>query len=818
MFSLKPRFLKGLYLRLKDLVSYIWNKIIVFIRWYRRTYKRVRWYKKALMLFVTLFCVFFLYLGMVDVNFLWLFGKSPSLETISHPKQDIASVIYSSEGVVLGRYYRENRIPITYEEIPKSLVDALISTEDERFYEHFGIDVHGIFAAVKDMVAHGEARGASTITQQLVKNMFKTRTEYSTGLTGYIPGVKMLVMKTKEWITAVKLEMFFSKQEILTMYLNTVDFGSNSYGIRTASQTYFGTVPSKLTVEQGAVLVGMLKATTTYHPYLNPENSLRRRNTVINNLYTHGKISKQERDSLFEMPLELKYKVPKTYDGEALYFREALADSLGKWCEENDYDLYGGGLKIYTTLDSRMQRYAEEAVKKQMEQVQRNFKADWGGMAPWRDANHQEIPNFIENLAKKTPHYSVLLKRFPNDPDSITHYLNIPHPVKVFDYEEGTKEMMLSTMDSIRYMVKFMHCAFLAIEPQTGNIKAWVGDIDFNHWKYDKVTAHRQPGSTFKLFVYTAAMENGLSPCDERVDQWKQYDAFDSNNQPIKWSPRNSDGTFSGYPVTLRYAFARSLNSIAVSVADEVGMDKVIDVAHKIGVYSPLKNTPSLALGSSDVTLYEMVNSYSTIINDGKYNHPSFITRIEDKYGNVIYEHKPENKQVINYESAFLMQQMLLAGMQERGGTSMALWGYDLHRYDTNFGGKTGTTSQNSDGWYMGVTKNLVGGCWVGGEYRSVHFRTTRNGQGSHTALPVYAYFMEKVLKDPELSSKYRGKILDKPVTPIERGWNCRTVLPEDTIETDSVEKVTVESVSLEGAVQVGDFADKPAPHIEPAD
>lgn len=779
--------LKKLNPKIKEVAEYIRRRISTAWNWYKKTYKEARWYKKVAIVAITFFAVFFVYLGMVDINFLWLFGKSPGLSAIANPKQDEASIIYSNDGVVLGRYFRENRIPVTYDEIPPVLIQALISTEDERFYRHFGIDVQGVFAAMKDM-AKGDARGASTITQQLVKNMFKTRSEYSTGLTGYIPGVKLLVMKTKEWITAVKIEMFYSKQEILTMYLNTVDFGSNAYGIRTAAQTYYSVKPHDLTTDQCAVLVGMLKATTYYNPRLHPENSLSRRNVVLNNMYTHHVISKAERDSLSQLPIKLKLNMTKTYDGDALYFREALADSIGKWCKDNGYDLYGDGLKIYTTIDSRMQKYAEEAVMKQMAQVQRNFNSDWGKTNPWQDANHQEIPNFIEDIAKRTPYYKSLAERFDNNTDSIMHYMNQPHKVKVFDYKEGTKDMIMSPMDSIRYMVRFMHCGFLAVEPATGNIKAWVGDVDFSHWKYDKVTAHRQPGSTFKLFVYTAAMERGLSPCDERVDEYRQYDAFDGKNgDSIKWAPRNAEGYYSGAAMTLKYAFARSINSVAVAVANEIGVGNVVDVAHRIGVHSPLRATPSLALGASDVTLYEMVNSYCTVMNDGKYNTPQFVTRIEDRDGKVIYEPKPEQRQVITYESAFLMQQMLLAGMTEPGGTSMGLWSYDLHRFNTNFGGKTGTTNNNSDGWYIGVTRNLVGGCWVGGEYRSVHFRSGRMGQGSHTAMPVYAYFMEKVLKDPELGPKYQGKIPDKPDHEIDRTWQCRTYIPVDTTATDTI-------------------------------
>ena len=462
--SNETKFLKGLLLRLEDLLRFVWHKTKSGCRWYKRTYESARWYKRAVMLVVTFFVVFFIYLGMVDVNFLWLFGKSPGLEAIAHPKQDIASVIYSDDGVVLGRYFRENRLPVTYEEIPPMLVKALVSTEDERFYDHFGIDFQGVFAAVKDMIVHGEARGASTITQQLVKNMFKTRTEYSTGLLGYIPGVRMLIMKTKEWITAVKIEMFYSKEEILTMYFNTVDFGSNAYGIRTAAQTYYSEKPKELTIDQCAVLVGMLKATTYYNPRINPENSRRRRNVVLNNMYTHDVISKSERDSLSGLPIVLKYKVTTSYDGDALYFREELADSVGKWCKENGYDLYGDGLKIHTTIDSRMQRYAEEAVMEHMEQVQRNFNGDWGGTNPWQDANHHEIPGFIENIARHTDAYERLSELFPDNPDSVEYYMNYPHHVKVFDYENGTKDMMLSTMDSIRYMVRFMHCGFIAME------------------------------------------------------------------------------------------------------------------------------------------------------------------------------------------------------------------------------------------------------------------------------------------------------------------------------------------------------------------
>ena len=560
---MKPNFLKGLLRRVLVLLRYIWRGCVKMWNWYRRTYKQARWYGKVGIVCATVVVSFVLYLILVDINFLWLFGKSPSLYDIAHPKQDEASIVYSADGKVLGRYYRENRIPVEYDEISPMLINALVSTEDERFYSHHGIDFQGVAAAMKDMAVHHEARGASTITQQLVKNMFRTRTEYSTGLTGFIPGVRLLVMKTKEWVTAVKLEMFYTKKEILTMYLNTVDFGSNAFGIRTAAKTYFNTTPMQLKTEESAVLVGMLKATTTYNPRLNPKNSKSRRNVVLSNLLRKKFLTHEEYDSLSELPIELKYTPVKPTDGKAPYFRDVLADELQNgWCKDNDKDLYGDGLRIYTTIDSRMQKYAEEAVMKHMQQVQRNFKSDWGNENPWRDENREEKKGFIEDIAKRTDYYKQLSARYPDDPDSVNYYMNLPHRVKLFDYNapDQVRTEMMSAMDSIRYMVKFLHCAFVAMEPETGAVKAWVGDIDYNYWQYDKVTAERQPGSTFKLCVYTAAMEAGLGPCDDRVDEWKQYDAFDKDGKPTKWTPRNANGYYTGGAMSLKHAFSNSIN------------------------------------------------------------------------------------------------------------------------------------------------------------------------------------------------------------------------------------------------------------------
>ncbi|WP_321423898.1 transglycosylase domain-containing protein [uncultured Bacteroides sp.] len=755
-------------------------------------YQNSPWYKKIILIFCSLILLFSLYLFMVDINFLWLFGKSPSMSSINNPNQSVASEIYSADGKLISKYFRENRTPVKYEEISPILIKTLICTEDERFYEHFGVDLKGVFAAMKDMTK-GNARGASTITQQLVKNMFKVRSQYSRGLLGNIPGLKMIIMKSKEWITAVKIEMFYSKKDILTMYLNTVDFGSNAYGIKTACKTYFNTTPEHITIEQAATLVGLLKATTTYNPRLKPKNSIRRRNVVLENLLKHRLISPAEFDSLKRIPIKLNYSIETNYGGQALYFREAVAESLKDWCKENNVDLYSDGLKIYTTLDTRMQKYAEDAVDKQMRIVQRNFNNHWGKENPWQDKNHKEIVGFIEDLARKTATYKILQQRYPDQPDSVNYYMNKPHRLKVFDYKVGVKDTTFSTMDSIRYMERFMHTGFVAMEPQSGFVRAWVGDINFDSWKYDKVLSKRQPGSTFKLFDYATAFNKGMSPCDERVDKSIEWEVMEKGELK-KWIPRNANGNYSGQTLTLKAAFARSINSIAVQIAKEVGIGEIIKTAHAMGIKTPLNNIPSISLGSSDVSLLELVNSYCTVVNDGMTHDPVLVTRIEDRNGNVIYNNVPEQKQAIPYETAFLMQQMLQGGLSEPMGTTQNLWSFDLFKYNTDFGGKTGTSSNHSDAWFVGVTPNLVGGAWVGGEHRSIHFRTGQLGEGSKTALPIFGYFMEKVLADPQLT-KYRAKF-SKPKHPITRSYQCQSAYPK--AKNDSLDNAASDSLGVE--------------------
>ena len=787
--------------------------------WYKGLYQGRKWYIKTLSVIGTLVAVFFLYLVMVDINFLWLFGKSPSMSDVKNTHPAEASEIYSADGKLIGKFFSENRMPVSYEDVNPAFWTALVDTEDERFYSHHGIDYQAFGAALKDYVLHRDARGASTITQQLAKNLFRVRTQYSTGLLGNIPGLKILILKSKEWITAYKLEWYFTKEEIITMYANTVDFGSNAFGIKTAAKTYFGTTPKHLTTEQAAVLVGLLKATTYYNPRINPKNSLGRRNVVLDNMLRHNHLTKTENDSLKQTEIRLDYSVENAYDGEANYFREAVADWMKQWCkdyygDDRAYAYYTEGLKIYTTLDSRMQKYAEEAAVKQMKQVQKTFNQHWGNVNPWQDERHIEIPHFIEDLAKKLPVYKQLSQKFEGNQDSIDYYLNLPHKVKLFDYDQGFIEKEISTMDSIRYMEHFMHCGFVAIEPQTGHVKAWVGDVDFKTWKYDKVTALRQPGSTFKLFVYSEAMNQGITPCDTRRDEYFSMKVMD-HGEEVTWAPTNADGHFSNMDITLKQAFAMSINSVAVRLGQEVGIDRIVKTAHDMGIKSKLDATPSLTLGASDVNLLELVSSYCTPVNDGKAIDPVLVSRIIDREGNVIYEANPEPRQVLSSKSAFFVQQLLMGGMSGTSSRLRSYVGYDIT--DTDFGGKTGTSNNHSDAWFVGTTPRLVCGAWVGGEYRCIHFRTGQLGQGNRTALPICGYFLASVLGDKQFKD-YRVKFktpADLAVSAID--YNCggyfQAPSDSDSLAVDSLGYDEMEIVYDE----FGNVVSKPKEHHEDA-
>ena len=793
----------------RSTMEYFKKAFIRFCKWYKGLYIGRPWYVKLCTVTMSLILLFISYLIAVDINFLWLFGRSPSMSVIKNPEPNIASELYSADGVMIGKFFNENRTPVKYEEVNPVFWQALIATEDERFYHHFGIDFQGVVAALKDYVVHKDARGASTITQQLVKNMFRVRTQYSTGLLGNIPGLKILIMKSKEWITAVKIESIFTKDEILTMYANTVDFGSNAFGIKTACKTYFGNTPKDLTAEQAAVLVGMLKATTFYNPRINPENAFKRRNVVLNNMLKRGHLSQIAYDTLKAHPISLNYSVESNYDGQANYFRETVAAYLKDWCKENGYDLYNSGLKIYTTLDTRMQKYAEEAALKQMQSVQKNFNNHWGNTNPWQDERHQEIQGFIEDIAQRTVAYKILKQKFGSNTDSIEYWLNQPHKVKLFDYENGSIEKEMSTMDSIRYMVRFMHCGFVAVEAETGHVKAWVGDLDFDSWKYDKVTAMRQPGSTFKLFVYTEAMNQGLTPCDSRKDEYFSMKVFDkSKNKEVTWAPTNANGYFTGDSMPLKAAFAQSINSIAVKLGQEMGINRIAATAHAMGIQSKLHETPSLALGASDVNLLELVNSYSTVSRNGVYVAPVLVTKIVDRNGTVVYTSHEEKKSAISAKSAFYMQQLLMGGLREPGATSMSLNRYVSTFRDTDFGGKTGTSNNHSDAWFVAVSPKLVVGAWVGGEYRCMHFRTGALGQGSRTALPICGLFLESVLKDKQFE-KYRGKFPSQMKDVSITDFGCASYYHRQ--DTDSIEIDTLMTERIEQFDEVSTNSNQPS-------
>jgi penicillin-binding protein 1A len=516
---------------------------------------------------------------------------------------------------------------------------------------------------------------------------------------------------------------------------------------------------------------------------------------VLDNMVRHNHLTKNDCEQLKQTEIKLDYSVENAYDGEANYFREAVGDWMKQWCkdyygDDKAYAYYTEGLKIYTTLDMRMQRYAEEAAVKQMKQVQRTFNQHWGTTPPWQDERHIEIPHFIEDLAKKTSYYKFLSQKYDGNQDSINYYLNKPHTVKLFDYDNGYIEKEISTMDSIRYMEHFMHCGFLAMEPQTGHVKAWVGDVDFSTWKYDKVTAMRQPGSTFKLFVYAEAMNQGISPCDTRRDEYFSMKVYDKRqDKEVLWAPTNADGHFSGMSITLKQAFAMSVNSVAVRLGQECGIDRIVKTAHDMGIVSKLDPTPALALGSSDVTLLELVNAYCTPVNDGNHIKPVLVTRIVNRDGEVIYEDKTEKQQVLSPRSAFFVQQLLNGGMS---GTSSRLMGFvSRHAADTEFGGKTGTSNNHSDAWFIGTTPRLVCGAWVGGEYRCIHFRTGQLGQGNRTALPICGYFLDSVLGDAAFK-KYHAKFEKPTDNSIAMGmYGCggyfRSPSDSDSLSVDSI-------------------------------
>jgi penicillin-binding protein 1A len=690
------------------------------------------------------------YVFVLQTNFLWLTGAMPDPKDLSNPKLNQASEIYSLDGQLIGRFYAENRTPIEYDNIPKHLIEALVATEDARFYDHSGIDPRAIARAT---FSFGRDGGGSTITQQLAKNLFKTRRRDSDGLLNRVPVVRKIVYKSKEWLLAIRLEWNFSKEDILKYYFNTVDFGQNSFGLKTAARTFFNKAPDSLNVQEGAVLVGLQKATTFYNPLKNPKNSLKRRNIVLAQMAKYDYLTKSQADSVSELPLLTNYTPENPYSGPASYLKNAVVDFVKEWGDRNGYNLYTDGLKIRTTIDAKMQQYAEEAVKEKMKRLQKSFDNHWRGRNPWSDEDGNELPGFIDSVARRTERYKGLIKRFPISLDSIDYYMKVKkQKMKVFDWN-GAHWAEMTPYDSIAYYKRFLQAGMVAMDPHTGYIRAWVGGLDYDYFKYDHVKqGRRQPGSTFKPFVYATAIDDtafNMTPCD-RIRDKPFRKPYRENGEDKIWEPKNSTGRYTYSNMTLRKALARSVNSITAQLTDMVGPERVAEYANRLGIMSRLEAVPSIGLGSNDVSLYELVSAYCSFVNEGQYTKPMLIQRIDDRNGNEIETFKAERKPAISAESAYLMLYMLQGGLQESGGTSQNLWSFDIFKHNHQMGGKTGTTSNNSDGWFVGVSDKLVVGAWVGGDDRSIHFRSTDMGEGAKTALPLVGGFLEKVYADPK--------------------------------------------------------------------
>jgi penicillin-binding protein 1A len=714
-------------------------------------------YKSLIKLIYRLFyfgiITFLILIIAINFNFLWLFGKSPGVDDLDNPKSEIASEVISSDGVVLAKFFLyENRSNMTYDEIPKSFIDALIATEDVRYTKHSGIDARSMLRALGGIVTLNKKGGGSTISQQLAKNLFKLRQDESyEGFFYKVPVLRTLTIKAKEWITAIKLERRYTKSEIMTMYLNTIEFSSNAYGLKSAAKTYFKKLPNDLSPEESALLVGMIQNPSKFNPKFFPKNSLARRNIVLSQMVKYNKISAEEGKELSEMPIVLNYSPESHNYGTARYFRQHLQDIVKEEIKKVGYeesDLYTKGFKIYTTIDSKMQAYAEEVVKVHMKDQQAKFNLHWKGRNPWvklKDGKYIEDKDFIKNTAKRTEIYRSLKEEFGNNEDKIFAEMSKKIPMRVFTWN-GERDTVMSHLDSIKYYKKFLNIGMLAMDPRNGQIKAWVGGINYKYFKFDNVyQSKRQPGSTFKPFVYVTAIDNGFSTCERVVDEPISFGVEDGVYGSI-YTPKNSDGKYSYQSLTLRQALGQSVNTVSARLIKEFKPSKVIEKAHQLGIKSELPDQPSLCLGVGEVSLYELLAGYAVFANQGTYSEPQVLLRIEDKNGEVLKNYFPEQKEVLSKESAFKMIH-LMRGATLPGGTAIGLSRYGV--LDGNeVAAKTGTTSNFSDGWFMGLTQDLIAGVWVGGEDRAVHFRNIELGQGARVAMPAWGMFMQKVYAD----------------------------------------------------------------------
>ncbi len=728
-----------------------------------------RWHQHYLarfwMLYVfSLLIVMLFFIGVANN----VFGPMPSFTELENPKTNLATEIYSADGKLLGTYYLENRSNIEYKDLPPHLVHALLSIEDIRFEKHSGIDLKALFRVAFGVMTGSNKGGGSTLTQQLAKNLFPREKNLSTG--------QLVMRKFKEWITAIRLERNYSKQEILAMYLNTVDFGSQSWGVKIAAKTFFNKAVDSLRIEESALLVGVINAPTWYSPVRNPERSFERRNLVISQMERYGFLSKEARDSLREIPLDMsRFGLRGHSTGSATYFREILRMEMKEWCathykaDGSPYDLYRDGLKIYTTIDSRLQQYAEEAMIRHLrDDLQPAFFKHWRGYpdAPFTfepSVAGQEIRNLMDQAMRRSHRYMQL--REQGVPiDSIRMIFNTPVPMRVFSWK-GAVDTVMTPMDSIRYSKYFLQAGIMSMDPHTGHVLAYVGGIDYRFFQFDHVKlSKRQVGSTFKPFLYSLAMQEGeFTPCSKVANVQYSVELPDGN----VWSPKNSSRKRIGEEVTLKWALANSNNWISAFLIKRYSPQSVIKLAHKMGVTADLDPVPSLALGSSDISLYEMTGAFNTFANKGVHIQPIMVTRIEDKYGNVIESFEPVKEEAMSAETAYLMLDLMKGVVQSGTGVRLRF------KYGLNnpIAGKTGTTQNQSDGWFIGITPDLTTGVWVGAEDRSVHFRTISLGQGANMALPIWALYMQQVLADPSLNIS-KGDF-EKPLQPLSVRLDC---------------------------------------------
>ena len=676
-----------------------------------------------------------------------VFGELPGVEELQNPKSNLATVVYSSDLKELGKYYSENRVNVRFDDLDKDLVEALIATEDARFYEHSGVDVKALFRAASGVFSGGSSGGGSTLTQQLAKMMYPRGEKLSK------PG--LVIRKMKEWITATRLEKSYTKEEIMAMYLNKFDFLNLAVGIKSASKIYFNKSSDSLLIQEAAMLVGMAKNPALFNPIRFPERTQQRRNVVLSQMVKYGYLAKEKFDSLKALPLGINFQPEDHNEGPAPYFREYLRDNfLKEWCEKHinpetnkPYNIYKDGLKIYTTIDSRMQRYAEEAVNEHMHDLQILFskecKTKKNAPFAW-NVSKDEIKKIMEASMKRSERYRELKQQGLKHDDIIATF-HKPSPMKVYSLR-GEIDTVMTPYDSIKYYKSYLQTGFMAMEPQTGYVKAWVGGINHKHFKYDHVkVSKRQVGSTFKPFVYALAVQEGLSPCHQ-VPNVRTCISLPEGGD---WCPDNSDGSKgTGQMITLRKALALSVNYVTAWVMKQYGPAATVNLVKRLGITSDIPAVPSICLGTADISVFEMVAANSTFANKGTYVQPTFITRIEDKNGKVLEEFIPNSDEVFSEERAYVMIQ-LMRGVCDYG-TGARLRGPKYKLYN-QIAGKTGTTQHNADGWFIGLTPDLVAGAWVGGEDRSIHFNSIVEGQGASMALPIWGKFFNKVYADPQL-------------------------------------------------------------------